>query len=122
LQISTYFSLLRKTIKSCAFISPWHCEEDARASTAGFFKARIIFVDGSKLEFREYVSTRPFKKYTYSYHYHKNEQLLFRYDNTPHHPKLSSFPHHKHIGTEVIESSEPTLGDVLHEIENILIS
>ncbi|MDW7681991.1 MAG: DUF6516 family protein [bacterium] len=36
--------------------------------------------------------------------------------------RLSSFPHHKHIGSEVIENSEPTLRDVLHEIETILVT
>ena len=124
MQISSYFDLLRKTITACPFISSWHCEEDARTSTEGFFKARITFVDGSRLEFREYINTftRPFQKYTYSYHYHKNMQLIFRYDNTPHYPEIASFPHHKHIGSEVIESSEPSLRVVLREIESILVT
>jgi len=124
LQINSYFGLLRRIITSCAFINSWQCEEDARTSTEGFFKARLIFTDESQLEFREYVNTsfRPTKRYTYSYHYQKKGQLIFRYDNTPHYPELSTFPHHKHIGLEVIESKAPDLQNVLREVEKILIS
>lgn len=124
MQISSYFELLRRTIKSCVFLSSWQYEEDARTSTEGFFKARLIFTDGSLLEFREYVNTffRPTKRYTYSYHYKNQDQIIFRYDNTPHFPELSTFPHHKHIGSDIIESDAPHLQNVLSEIENILIS
>jgi len=44
---------------------------------------------------------------------------MFRYDNTPHFPGLSSFPHHKHLsdGASVIAYAAPTLAQVLAEIE-----
>ena len=111
MQIGSYFSLLRKTITSCPFVSSWYFEEDARTSSEGFFKARITFIDGSNLDCREYINsmTRPVKRYAYSYHYHINDQLIFRYDNTPHHPELSNFPYHKHIESKVIESGDPAL-------------
>ena len=47
--------------------------------------------------------------------------LVFRYDNTGHHKKLSlaTYPHHKHEGSEqnVLDSPAPYLADVLGEIE-----
>ena len=44
-------------------------------------------------------------------------KIIFRYDNAPHHPELSSFPHHKHTyNGRVIPVEEPTLTDVLEEI------
>jgi hypothetical protein len=98
--------------------------EDVRTLHEGFFKARMIFFDNSVLSFREYVNSNfePIERYTYSFHYFKNEQLIFRYDNTPHFPQLKTFPHHKHLsdGT-VIESDYPELKNVLNEIETILI-
>ena len=122
LQVGSYFAILRRTIAACVYVSSWQYEEDARTPTEGFFKARVIFVDNSFLEFREYVNTtvRPVHRYSYSFHYQKQNQLIFRYDNTPHHPQLSSFPHHKHVGLNVIESTPPYLRDVLKEIETYL--
>ncbi len=109
---------------ACAFLNSWQFEEDARTSTEGFFKARLIFTDESQLEFREYVNTsfRQPRRYTCSYHYQKMGVLIFRYDNTPHYPNLATFPHHKHIAPEVIESEAPELQSVLHEIETIIFS
>ena len=50
--------------------------------------------------------------------------LILRYDNTGHHRKLnlSTFPHHKHEGSEnnVVSSSAPVLADVLDEIEDLV--
>ena len=45
--------------------------------------------------------------------------LVFRYDNAPHHQHLASYPHHKHIGDGVQESSEPNFHDVLLEISGL---
>ena len=122
MQIGSYFGHLRKIITTSAFVTDWICEEDARTTTTGFFKARITFVDDSQLEFREHIniSSRSIERYTYSFHYHKNQKLIFRFDNTPHHPEVPSFPHHKHIATSIIQSNPPSLQDVLREIEFIL--
>jgi hypothetical protein len=45
--------------------------------------------------------------------------MIFRYDNTPHFPTLSSFPHHKQLsdGISVVACAAPTLAQVLAEIE-----
>jgi hypothetical protein len=53
----------------------------------------------------------------YRYHFQDGQNMLiFRYDNTPHFPNLSSFPHHKHLVHTVIECQKPTLEEVLQEI------
>lgn len=50
----------------------------------------------------------------------EKNQLVFRYDNAPHHQKLNlySFPDHKHDGSEdnITASNAPNLSDVLREI------
>lgn len=57
------------------------------------------------------------------YRYHcqneKNE-LIFRYDNTPHFPRLPSFPHHKHLVDTVIAADKPDISQVLQEASNLL--
>ncbi|MCK4662425.1 MAG: hypothetical protein KAT68_06150 [Bacteroidales bacterium] len=54
----------------------------------------------------------------------KDKNLIFRYDNAPHHPEIATFPHHKHIieNTQktIIESKETNLSKVLEEIQKIL--
>lgn len=52
------------------------------------------------------------------------QTLIFRYDNTSHHKKLnlSSYPHHKHEGSQdnIIASPAPDLAAVLKEIEQLV--
>ncbi len=81
-----------------------------------------MFENDSRLEFAEVKDVTKRGKVKYRYQYMDRQNLLiFRYDNAPHHPYISSFPHHKHIGdTEVDETHEPTLDEVLLEIAQIL--
>jgi Family of unknown function (DUF6516) len=52
----------------------------------------------------------------YRYHFQdeKNE-LIFRYDSTPHFPGLLSSPHHKHLPDVVITADKPEIMQVLQE-------
>jgi hypothetical protein len=75
---------------------------------------------------REFVDVETtLDRLAYVYQYKAPEdQLIFRYDNTGHHKKLklSSYPHHKHAGSEenVIASPAPSLLAVLREIETLV--
>ncbi len=52
----------------------------------------------------------------YRYHFQDGQNnLIFRYDNTPHFPNLSSFPHHKHIASQVISCNQPSLETVIQD-------
>jgi hypothetical protein len=44
----------------------------------------------------------------------------FRYDNSPHHPHLATFPSHKHMEDAVIEAEAPDLTDVLREVDAMI--
>ncbi|MBN2088518.1 hypothetical protein JW964_02850 [candidate division KSB1 bacterium] len=123
MNIVEYFAQFKVLIASSSIIFSWEYQEDIRTSNEGFFKARLHFIDDSILDFREYVNIEHdrVERYTYSFHYHNLGLMIFRYDNTPHHPQLSSFPHHKHLNTgEVIGCETPDLLAVLTEIENII--
>jgi hypothetical protein len=41
--------------------------------------------------------------------------LVFRYDSAPHFPDLPTFPHHKHLPSNVIVSWKPDIERVLQE-------
>jgi hypothetical protein len=85
----------------------------------GFIGGTITFIDGSRLHFLEYIritSNIPIKL-KYRYHYEDAEgDTVFRYDNALHHKDIVTFPHHKHVGDNVLPSREPSLSTVLEEI------
>ena len=52
----------------------------------------------------------------YRYHFQDGQNnLIFRYDNTPHFPNLSSFPHHKHLVDRVIACGQPNIAMVIQD-------
>ena len=52
----------------------------------------------------------------YRYHFQDAQNnLIFRYDSTPHFPTLPSFPHHKHLPDQVIACKKPHIAEVLKE-------
>jgi hypothetical protein len=53
----------------------------------------------------------------YRYHFQDEQNnLIFRYDSTPHFPDLPSFPHHKHLFDTVIACEKPYIADVIQEV------
>ncbi|MEX2704394.1 MAG: DUF6516 family protein [Candidatus Freyrarchaeum guaymaensis] len=79
-----------------------------------YLRIKAILTDGSELHIREYVSKT---KYLYSYHWQDNKgKLIIRWDNSPHHKHLKTFPHHKHT-PHLEESTETSLEEVLKIIE-----
>ena len=47
--------------------------------------------------------------------------MQFRYDNAKHHPEIETYPHHKHTPEGIEPSKEPSIEDVLDEIEQIVV-
>jgi len=48
-------------------------------------------------------------------------QMLFRYDNSPHHPEIDSYPHHKHTPGKIRASNIPSMQDILNEISAMIL-
>ncbi len=94
------------------------------SSLTGTIAGTLYFQDGSRLEFTEQVSLRARRpvKQIYRYQYIRQRRPIFRYDNAPHYPHLPTFPHHKHEGDKVLATEEPTLGQILGEIADLLAS
>lgn len=81
-------------------------------------RIRVRFADSYMLEINEAVAVEADVLVTLGYRYHfqdKHNRLIFRYDNTPHFPDLSSFPHHKHLPSDTIAADKPTIFQVLKE-------
>jgi hypothetical protein len=58
----------------------------------------------------------------YRLHYMNDTgQMVFRYDNSPHHPELDSYPHHKHTPGEIKPSNILSIKEILNEISAIIL-
>jgi hypothetical protein len=89
----------------------------------GRVRGRLRFYDGSTLTFEEKVIKRgrSIEKISYRYHYQRADgTLVFRYDNAPHHPEVSTFPDHIHIEERVGATEPPDLSQVLRRIDELL--
>lgn len=75
-------------------------------------KLELILTDGSILHVNEFVSEKSLK---YSYHWRDRDgKLKVRWDNSPHHEEIPTFPHHMHTGEKKIESFS------IHNLERVL--
>lgn len=90
---------------------------DARTDKIGLLKGTIVFLDKSKLFLTEYLDLRhKIVRLSYAFHYQdKNGNLIFRYDNAAHKPKLK-FREHKHTREGIVQSETPDITNILEEI------
>ena len=102
-----------------SIVSRWTVVERITDSDLAYLKARIFFSDNTMLSvFDKFYPSTGVHKYGYDWRDSANN-LIIRWDNAPHHPYISTFPHHKHVTLEsnILESPEMTLEDVLDFIK-----
>ena len=93
-------------------------EEEILAFNRINLRIRVRFKTGHLFELNEaaIVKNDQFKRLNYRYHFQDSQNnLIFRYDNTPHFPDLENFPHHKHLTNDVVSSNEPSVTRVIEE-------
>jgi hypothetical protein len=122
--ISKYFKKIENTIEYFNhIIEDYLINKQTFTQEKGAIEGEIFFNDNSQLDFIEVVNTNQNSKQKYSYHYmNKEKELIFRYDNVQHHREIKTFPHHKHLKQEILESSELNLENILTEIEKIMLN
>lgn len=91
------------------------------ASNPNLIRLRADLINSDKLHISEAWDDETLIRYAY-YWLKQNDELRIGWDNAPHHPEVSTHPHHKHISTqEDIQASEETnLEDVLRFIKKKL--
>lgn len=121
--IAGYFEYVASLLAFSRAVLSQELRTEKRTPTEGYLRGEVLFKDGSRLHFRELVSTDPsVQLVSYTYQYMRADgTLIFRYDDTDHFPHLPSAPHHKHLGeNEVIAANAPDLQSVLKEIEGMI--
>ena len=76
------------------------------------FKAVARLLDGSNLHINEVWVDGELRKYAY-YQVAPTGDVVQGWDNAPHHPGVSTYPHHHHTAGGVEASSVRSLADVL---------
>ena len=123
MRIEAYFQQLRDLVDACPVVQSSSITYDKRSTHEGFIRGEIYFVDASVLHLREFVDVEiTVERLLYVYQYMDAlQQLQFRYDNTGHHKRLnlSTYPHHKHVGSDkqIVPSPASDLAAVLSEVE-----
>ena len=120
--LRTYLKDVEKAILSLndAYIERY--EEEILTQERTNLRIRVRFQRGYLLELNEAVIVHLASIEHLSYRYHLQDaehHLVFRYDDTPHFPKLKSFPHHKHEDDIVIESIKPSIIQVIAEAQRV---
>jgi len=91
---------------------------------AVYVRGTVLFTDASSLELSLFIQKKgralSVDKYRFQY-MDRQGHMIFRYDNAPHHPDLTSFPHHKHISNRAISATFKELSDILEEISAIIL-
>jgi hypothetical protein len=114
-----YASTLQDLIAATPFVTSTSFSYEERPPSAGVIKGSILFADNSQLDFREYLIFQPTAQVVkYAYHYRKGVHLIFRYDNAndPVAKNLSTFPAHKHVGSDILAIEKPSFEMLLKEI------
>lgn len=100
--IDAYLEAMKERFVTDPLVTHFQVLRERSTLMDGYLRARLVLADGSQLELSEYMqrsSAGEIVVITYSYHWaNANNQLITRWDNTPHFPDLPGFPDHIHDG------------------------
>jgi len=122
LVITDYFGSIERLLNNSALIVDKKLDFKEFSSEEGMVRGSLLFIGGYVLNFMEYIQIgkeRP--KYSFNFSDGKRD-MIFRYDNAPHHREIPTFPHHKHFRSKIQPSKEMGLAEVLSEIEKIILT
>jgi len=123
MRVRAYFDKIEKEVRTAKFLSSYNLTFEERPPCMGLIEGALYFLDGAELHFTEFIDAEThIQKIKYSYHYMHKNRLVFRYDNAsdPKARKLTTYPHHKHLGEKLLASQPPELKEVLEEITSFI--
>jgi hypothetical protein len=96
MSVKAYLATLQALLAATPFVTGTSLSYDERPPSAGLIDGCVRFIDGSQLDFKEFLVFQPILHVIkYGYHYRLGDRLIFRYDNAndPAARNLSTFPH-----------------------------
>ncbi len=105
-------------LDQCNFIVGYEVQDFKQGDNFYYLKVRAELQNKTILMIRLYIDDGEYK---YAYHWqNENNVLIVRWDNSPHHNNIITYPHHKHLMNSIEPSYEITLEDVLKYIQKKL--
>lgn len=117
--ILDYFERVQALISGLSRVEIERYEERVLSPERGNVRIRLRFSDNSLLEASEAIHSVGGALIWLSYRYHyqqANGSLVFRYDNTPHHPEVSTHPEHRHEPDAVVSAARPDIEGIIEEV------
>jgi len=121
--LSDYLNQVEQAIVQCENAYVERYQEEILTSQRANLRIRLRFKQTHLLEINEAIVITDNYLEFLDYRYHLQDEknnLVFRYDSTPHFPNLSTFPHHKHLPNDVISCHKPEITQVLKEATELL--
>ena len=122
---SEYLIYTRSIILLDNQVQQWQIIREEEQGDNGLLKYRLLLYNRDLLDiFERFIVKQGQVTITrYSYHWQQSsEQLVKRWDNAPHYPSLTTYPHHLHDGDEnnVLPHLQIKITDVLSIIRQTL--
>jgi len=117
--ILDYLERVQALVSGLSQVEIERYEERVLSPERGNLRFRLRFSDNSLLEVSEAVHSvgGALVWLSYRHHYQKaNGSVVFRYDNTPHHPEVSTHPEHKHGPDAVVSAVRPDIERIFEEV------
>ena len=120
MSINEYLASIRRALERLdgyGFAESIVFHEEIRAGKQAIIKAEIVLIDSSCLIIREYIGSKyGIEKLSYAYQYQDREgNLIFRYDNAAHKPKLET-PEHRHTPEGIDLLLPPDMAELVDEV------
>ena len=116
--LAQYLARVEQAILRCSNAYVERYSEEILTPQRVNLRIRPRFEQGQLLEINEAVVVVEDNLVSRDYRYHCQDvhnQVIFRYDSTPHFPGLPNFPHHKHLSDDVIGCEKPGIEQVVRE-------
>ena len=116
--LAHYLVRVEQAILQCSNAYIERYTEEILTPQRANLRIRLRFEQGHLLEINAAVVVEDDNLISLDYRYHcqdTHNQVVFRYDSTPHFPGLQNFPHHKHLSGDVIGCEKPDIEQVVRE-------
>ena len=98
-----YLLYIRSVILLADQVQHWQIMREEAQGNTGLLRYRLFLQNDDLLDIFERFTVEHGKTLItrYSYHWQRaNQQVVKRWDNAPHYPTITTYPHHLHDGDE----------------------